>query len=210
MTKGVVCLPIEEFIAQVPGWHRKYLEEDYRRGREGKRRTVRQIEQRIQESASRGSLNMDDIVEVVLWGGGSRLLGRIRRNTPEHIERCTSRAVEALRNPEEALGHVMRIGGLGESFGSKVLAFLSPETCPVLDRVVRGCLSKACNWDNESATYSDFIALCEYIAEHLPTEWQGRDVGGIRYLRDIEMALFQYAWREEDEPRRYITGTLPL
>lgn len=209
MIKRAICLPLEEFIAQAPDWHREYLEVDARRGREGKR-TVDAVEKLIQQSRNRGTLDIADIEEVVRWGGGSRLLGRIKRNKPEHIEDCTSQAIKSLDKPADALEYIRRIDGLGESFGSKILAFLSSATCPVLDSVVRDCLSKVCNWDNASTTYSDFIVLCEYIAKRLPPEWTGRQKDGVWYLRDIEMALFQFAWREKGIPKTYITGTLPF
>ena len=211
MLQKANCLSIEDFIAQAPEWHRKYREVDERRGREGKP-TVNETEALIQEGRSKGYLEIGAIEAVVNWGGSPRLLGKIRRNHHEHIRHYTSQAIEALDKPIDALRHVMRINGLAESFGSKVLAFLSPESCPILDSIVRGCLGKACNWDNESATYGDFISLCEYIGTQLPPEWEGRQKNGIWYIRDIEMALFQFAiaWRDEGPPRNYITGTLPI
>ena len=170
---------------------------------------VPEIEKRLRENARQGCLDKADIREVVLWGSkkiGARLWSRIdRNNTDGEIERYTAEAIKALPDSAAALEHVRRIYGLGESFGSKVVAFMHPEGTPVLDRVVNDCLGNADNW---TGLYRDFIALCEHIAAAQPEGSGPRE--GIWFLRDIEMALFQFAWPEKGKPTTYITGKLPL
>ena len=134
----------DEFIRRVPALHGEYLRANPK---------VPEIEKRLRENARQGCLDKADIREVVLWGSkkiGARLWSRIDRTTLTAIERYAE-AIKALPDSAAALEHVRRIYGLGESFGSKVVAFMHPEGAPVLDRVVNDCLG----W---TGLYRDFVA----------------------------------------------------
>ena len=201
MAESEIRLSVDEFIKQVPAWHAKYLRDDNSR--------VPKIEESIQQKKHQvGCLDKADIEVVVKWGGNPYgMWSRIdRRNQDDEIRRYTAEAIQALPDCDKALQHATRIFGLGVSFGSKVVAFLYPKGAPILDRVVRECLSKADNW---TGRYGDFVALCTHIAERQP-KGSGPREGGVWHLRDIEMALFQFAWREKGKAKTYITGRLPL
>ena len=202
MAESEIRLSVDEFIKQVPTWHAKYLHDNP---------CVPKIEERIQQKKHQaGYLDKADIKDIVLWGSKKRgpfLWSRIdRHNSDDEIRHHTAEAIKALPDSRKALEQITRIFGLGVSFGSKVVAFLCPESAPVLDRVVRDCLSKADNW---TGRYDYFVALCKHIAKR-QQEGSGPREGGVWYLRDIEMALFQFAWREKGKAQTYITGALPL
>ena len=195
-----IRLSVEEFVQEAPRWHAKYLAHNP---------GVPALEEAIGESRARGYLDRSDLKGVVLWGGNPYgMWGKIdRRNSDERIARCSSEAIELLADPEAALERITGIHGLGASFGSKALAFLSPQTCPILDSVIdKGCLIWADNWTHR---YADLAALCGHIAARQPGPNPARPKGAW-YVRDAEMALFQFAWRGPGEPGRYIVGKLPL
>lgn len=198
----IVELTLSEFISQVPVHHSEY----HRKNSE-----VRSLETRIQSKChTQGYLDPEDIEAVVLWGSrkfGKFLWTRInsKKDATESIRHHTAEAIKVLPDAEEALKHITHIFGLGVAFGSKVVAFLYPQSAPVLDRVINDCLSKASNWRGR---YEDFIILCEHIVSRQQIGSGPRD--GVWYLRDVEMALFEFAWREEGKPKTYIVGGLPI
>ena len=193
-------LTVEEFALESYLWHEQYLADNPQ---------VPVLEEAIGKSRKRGYLDRTDLREVVTWGGNPYgMWGKIdKRNDDSRIARCTADAIAALNDPETALERITRIHGLGVSFGSKALAFLSPETCPVFDSVIdKGCLIWAENWTHR---YGDLAALCRNIAA-LQRRPNPHRPGGDWLVRDIEMAMFQFAWRAAGEPGRYIVGALPL
>ena len=225
-------LTLGEFIREVPAYHAEYLKNNpcvpkieaiiQRRMNdpvlketscsEKHLKVEELITQRIKdlsETQDRGYLEKGDIEIVVRWGSrkmGSRLWTRInnKEDAAESIRRHTKEAIEALPDADTALRHIMNIHGLGVSFGSKVVAFLYPDSSPVLDRVINDCLSKADNW---TGRYDDFIALCRHTADQQKEpNWHRAD--GRWCLRDVEMAMFQFAYREKGKPTTYIVKEL--
>lgn len=183
---------LTEFIPKVLELRHKYLNSP----RElAKPKHALEIEDEIQKKAAGGSLDKIDIETIVYWGRGFRLLGQVRKNSNEYIRNCTADAINALdkKKPTEALDHINRIHGLRDAFGSKVLAFLRPQICPVWDAVVKDCLSEAASPPRD---YREFITLCEYIRSKLKADGPAnpRGTGEDWYLRDIEMAIFRFAW----------------
>ena len=188
-------LPVDEFIPQVPEWRALYLGNNpcvwkveaiiqRKYGDTCLQETlclpqlpkveylIGQRVENLRGTPRRGYLEMADIEIVVHWGSkfmGSRLLSRIYRNDPAAIERHTADAIDALKknDPAEALKHINCIFGLSDAFGSKVLAFLEPETCPIWDRIARDCLSRFGSRREGIKNYIDFIDLCKYIADGL-------------------------------------------
>ena len=236
MPENVIELTLDKFIEHVAEWRAKYwenrcvhkveaiiqrrLDDSCLEGDFCTPRVEELIEQRVRDLhgvRGQGYLEKADIEIIVHWGSkkmGSRLWSRIdRRNTDDQIKRYTANAIRALDSgdPVRALKHINCTFGLDDAFGSKVIAFLHPQSAPVLDKIVRDCLSKADNpirRHNGIRRYDDFIALCKHIAER-QTEPNPRGTGGVWYLRDIEMALFQFGW-DKGKPAGRITGTLPL
>ena len=179
--------------------HSKYLDDN---------REVPEIEKRLHEGRTRGCLDRYDLKKVIEWGGNPHDVDR--GNADDRIESVTRDVINVLDNHDKVLKRIMGcnggIKGLGTAFGSKVLAFLSPETFPVLDVLVNRCLSETCNW---TGRYDDFVMLCRNIAAQQEEENEHR-LDGAWLVRDIEMALFQFGWRRRGTPNKYITGRLPL
>lgn len=102
-----------------------------------------------------------------------------------------------MRKPDRALhiitcdGTGYKINGLGISFGSKVLRFLKPEICPVLDSRV----SDELDYHSDVICYAQLAADCLTIAKNLQSlgvkNPMKRDNG--KWLAaDVDMALYAH------------------
>ena len=183
------------------------------------------VEHRINELKGKKDLDRleDDIEVVYRWGGGlgPMIFAQIMKNNPlvDKVREQANAAFSALGegSPVEALEQLKRLKYCGDSFGSKVLAMRSPENAPILDEIAKACLSEFKIGGKKFRNYEQFITLCEYIANELkrqgvpcPLGCDGRprEVEGRWYLRDIEMAIFQFGW-DNDKFGGCITGELP-
>ena len=173
-----------EVIKELPSWYEQYVAANP---------DAQPLEMEIQARANRfGCLGKDSILEIVRWGGDPYgLSSRIRRaNTESQVRQMTSEAIDVLDDPDAALGKVTRVRWLGDSFGSKVLAMLSPQTHAVWDQVVKNALRSA---KNAPTSYGDFITLLHQVARRI-TAPNPRGLGSTWWVRDVEAGLFQFAW----------------
>ncbi len=190
------ALTINQFISLVPQLHAAYLKAIPK---------TLALEQHIQQRALRGFLDKDDLKEIAIWDGNAHSAWqKLRDNNPDQAVRsCTAAAIAVLSQPESALRKITKLRYWGTSFGSKTLAMLSPSTCPVLDSVVRECLSPS---SRRSICYEELATLCRKVAQQVPGPNAYRP-GGAWLVRDVEMAIFQFGWPEKRAgPGGKITG----
>ncbi len=84
----------------------------------------------------------------------------------------------------------------------------SPWNAPIWDNIAQITLSEFKISGKQVRSYEQFIAFCEHVADKLQ-EWEIAPPRGERwYLRDIEMALFQFGW-DNGKFNGRITGGLP-
>lgn len=189
-----------KFLNGLPAWNDDYLSSNA---------DVRPLETKIQKRAYEfGCLNRDSILDIVAWGGNPHgLMGRIQRsNTEDQVRQITADTMKVLGNPEAALGTIKRIRGLGDSFGSKVLAMLSPQTHAVWDRIVKNTLGST---QNPPISYGDFIELLQQSARQIPFPNLHRPDSSW-WVRDVEAGLFQFAWpKHRGGNGGLIVGLLP-
>ncbi len=225
---------IEEFTSKVPEWRDKYLENNQcifkveafvQRDWNNPylhepfcERNHRRVESLIENLKGKDDLiNPEDDIEVVYrWGGGygAMLFARIMKpqnNTIDEIRVRTRGAFSALAtgDPVQAMERFRSLKGVNYPFGSKVLAMRSPKYAPIWDNIAQHCLREFRIGRKGVTSYEQFITFCEHIADEL----HGLSIpaprgGGHWYLRDIEMAIFQFGW-DNDKFNGRITGQLP-
>ena len=164
-----------------------------------------------------------DIEVVYRWGGGlgHRLFSQIINGNPpiEKVREQTKTALSTLEEgrPVEALEQLKRLRWCSDAFGSKVLAMRSPKDAPIWDNIAQHCLREFRIGGKKVGSYAQFIRFCEHIADELKAagvapplgcDGRPREVDGRWYLRDIEMAIFQFGWCNGKFDGR-ITGQIP-
>jgi hypothetical protein len=161
-----------------------------------------------------GLERLEDAMEVVYrWGGGRgpNLFAQIKKNNPmDEIPKQVRVAFDALGGgrPAEALEELKRLKYCSDSFGSKVLAMRSPRIAPIWDEIAKACLKEFKVGGKWVRTYEQFIAFCEHVADELKRLNIPAPRGERWYLRDIEMAIFQFGW-DNGKFNGRITGELP-
>lgn len=235
MSDDLCRTPIEEFILEVPAWRDKYLkntmstfkvEAFIQRKWESSYLSNPLYEDRHPEVNSliqdlNGKDDLDtlekDLEVIYRWGGGlgPRLFSQIvdgKNNPLDRIRGQMKAAFSALGDgrPVRALEHLKSLKYCSDSFGTKVLAMRSPESAPIWDEIAKACLREFTIGGKKVRSYAQFITFCERIAERLEQEGvkNPRGMGGRWYLRDIEMAIFQFGWDNGKFDGR-ITGELP-
>ena len=225
-------LTLDEFIKQIPYWRDEYLKNnmcsfkveafiqrdwnnlclDQPLCKEYQTWVYDRINQvRGKEDSDRLE---DDIAVVYRWGGGrgpSLFRQIMNNNSPQQIQKRMEAAFAALGegHPVQALEQLESLKHCGDSFGSKVLAMRSPKNAPIWDDIAKACLSEFKIGGKRVKSYEQFITFCEHIADELKRLGitQPRGVNGRWYLRDIEMAIFQFGW-DNDKFKGRITGEL--
>jgi hypothetical protein len=190
----------EELLTEVPSLYEKYLDDNP---------WALSLEARIQEQVrSHGFLSRADMKEIFQRMGNahSRWQQLFRHNSEEHVREVSGAAITVLDEPGKALTIITSLDTVGESFGSKVLAFMAPETCAVWDRVVRQSLLST---TNTPRTYDEFIALLMGASDRISLPNPRRPYG--RWLvRDIEAGFFQFSWpAQKGGNGGRVVGTLP-
>ena len=231
MTENLKRIPIEDFILEVPAWRDKYVE-----GNEcvfkveafvqkawknpyldepSCKENHRRVEELIEKLKRRDDLIKpeDDIEIVYRWGGGfgPMLFARIKNANPIHKIREQMQAAFAALNegdPIEAMEQLRTLTGISYPFGSKVLAMRSPWNAPIWDNIAQHCLREFTISGKKVRSYEQFIAFCEHVADELKEQGIDPPRGERWYLRDIEMAIFQFGW-DSGKFNGRITGQLP-
>ncbi|MYF79568.1 MAG: hypothetical protein F4180_06865 [Chloroflexi bacterium] len=157
----------------------------------------------IQELGGKEDLErLEKDMEIVYrWGGGlgSRLFNQIinsRSNSPDRVREQVKAAFFALGedDPVQALEELKSLRWCGDSFGTKVLAMRSPESAPIWDEIAKACLSEFRIDGKRIRSYGQFITFCKHIRSELQRKGKEPPRGESWYLRDIEMAIFQFGW----------------
>ncbi len=231
MTENLYRTPIEDFICEVPEWRDKYLKNNKSTFRveafiqrnwgsqylnspvyEDRYREVNAL---IKELTGKEDLErLEDAMEVVYrWGGGlgPRLFAQIKKNNaPDEIQKQIRVAFDVLEEgqPAKALEELKRLKYCSDAFGSKVLAMRSPWNAPIWDNIAQHCLREFRIGGKRVRSYEQFITFCNHVADEL--KWLNIPAprGERWYLRDIEMALFQFGW-DNGKFNGRITGQLP-
>lgn len=231
MTGDLSRTPIEDFISKVPAWRAKYLENNMstfrveafiQRNWGSRYLSDPMYEDRYQKvnaltkelTGKEDVERLEDAMEVVYrWGGGRgpNLFAQIKKNNPMgEIQKQMRVAFDALGEgqPAEALEELKRLKYCSDAFGSKVLAMRSPWNAPIWDNIAQHCLSEFKISGKKVKTYEQFITFCEHVADELKERGIDPPRGERWYLRDIEMALFQFGW-DNGKFNGRITGELP-
>lgn len=224
---------LKEFIRKVPAWRAKYLESNMSTFRveafiqrdwgslylsdplyEDRYQKVNAL---IKELTGKEDVErLEDDMEVVYrWGGGHgpKLFSQIINSKNNPIDTVRERmrdAFSALRDgaPVEALEQLKSLKWCSDAFGSKVLAMRSPWNAPIWDNIAQHCLREFTIGGKKVRSYAQFIAFCNHVADELKRLGKPAPRGERWYLRDIEMALFQFGW-DNGKFNGRITGELP-
>ncbi|MDE2836709.1 MAG: hypothetical protein OXL97_04280 [Chloroflexota bacterium] len=221
---------IKAFIQKVPEWRDKYLENNMCVfkveafiQRDWKNpcleeslceQSHRRVESLIEQLKGKDEfIHPEDDLEIVYrWGGGRghNLFAQIKKNnSSDEIQEQMKAAFSVLADgdPVRALEELKRLKYCSDSFGTKALAMRSPESAPIWDEIAKACLRDFTIGGKKVKSYEQFIRFCEHIAKEL--ERPAPRGGGRWYLRDIEMAIFQFGW-DHGKFKGRITGELPL
>ena len=197
----IVGMEWGEFLAEITFWNDDYI---------AKNPKVRPLEIEIQARANEyGCLSRDSIFEIMAWGGNPHNIGgQMRRNnTEDHVRRVTAEVMGVLEEPDTALDKITEIKWVGNSFGSKILAFLSPRTYGIWDSVVKQALQHTFN---PPKTYAAFISLLRQTTQWISVTPNPHRLDASWFVRDVEQALFQFAWpKSRGGNGGLIIGTLP-
>lgn len=188
-------LTIAEFAKAVPGWYAEYTQSKYFQ-------TYLTLELRLSQKAiGLGRLGKADLADIADWGGNQHGIRQrlLAGNTEESVGESSSKAISLLSSPADALKAILSINQWGLSYGSKTLRFVCPRNYAALDQKLRGAISKdllPLIYDGNLASmvrgYLTFLNICRKIGQQVHPP--GPRPGGVWFLADIEMALFQFAW----------------
>jgi len=183
-----------QFAKQLPKWYEIYIRfnSDYF-----------PLEKRLTQKANAlGYLEMDDLVKITkVLGNPYNIAGKIQReNTNDEVKEKTREAIQHLNNPARALQDMMCIKKWGRTYASKTLRCVCPHRYAALDsKLIRGIdQSYLPSTNNEAKRYEEFLKFCQQIQQEV-SEPGPPFRGGEWFLADIEIALFQFVWDENNK-----------
>ncbi len=189
------ALTLQQFSGQAAKWYQKYAHSPYFD-------PYIRLEQKLSQKASdEGYLELVDLADIAAWGGNQRAIKQrlLRSNNEGEVRQATLEAIQRLDKPSEAIRVVLRINQWGLTYASKTLRCVCPQNYPALDQKLRKAISKALlptiydgNIDSMIRGYLRFLKICREIERQVTT--LGPRSGGVWFLADIEMALFQFVW----------------
>ncbi|MEX2453204.1 MAG: hypothetical protein WD470_00780 [Rhodospirillaceae bacterium] len=131
--------------------------------------------------------------EVTKWGGGHRFRERARTiNTPETVASAFRAAYKKATKGEvaEAVSVIANLKYVGQSFASKQIRILMPETAVTMDSVIRNRLG----YRENKAGYKDFLRDCGTVFERIKISDEVPDnLKNKLRLCDVEMMIYQSA-----------------
>lgn len=130
------------------------------------------------------------IAAVMEWGGGYRNRDKVlNNNTHDFIQETLQNAHSSIQEDQigNALDQITNLQSLGVAFGTKILKFLDPTRCVVLDRVI----SNRLGYPLSSEGYLSFIDDCATIRDALTAGNLTRHDGQAFRLADVEMAIYR-------------------
>jgi len=158
------------------------------------------LEARLTQKAHTvGYLEMDDLIAITrVLGNSYNRRGKVRRsNTNEDIKEKTGAAIRNLANPANAFLNVRCIREWGLTYATKTLRCVCPRNYSALDsKLHKGIDRKYFPSRDETKRYLEFLSFCEQIRK-MVTEPGPRE-GGEWFIGDVEIALFQFVWDENN------------
>ncbi len=148
----------------------------------------------------------DFLKQVVDWGSVHWVNSKIKSNTKNNVRLCLSTAKNHLAGPNPKIGNalaaVSNINGLGISFATKVVRFICPEHCPVLDKVIWQGMYMGCGANGSTPptiangglkNYTSYVTDIKAIAQKMKKipNPLGRP-NGEWYPADVEMAIYAH------------------
>jgi len=129
------------------------------------------------------------IEDVMNWGEGYRNLDRVLGNADNSISEALQHAHQSIQDNEIgiALDQITNLQSLGVAFGTKILKFLDPARCVVLDRVISSRLGYPLSREG----YLRFIGDCTVIRDSLIAQGLHRNGGQPFRIADVEMAIYR-------------------
>jgi hypothetical protein len=189
------ALTLQQFSGHAVKWYQRYAHSRYFAA------YVRLEERLSQKASDKGYIGLADLADIADWGGNQRGIKQrlLRNNSEREVRQATQKAIRHLDNPADALRSMLDIKQWGLTYGSKTLRCISPENYPALDQKLRKAISKALlptiydgNISSMISGYLEFLNICRDIERQVRAP--GPRLGGVWFLADIEMALFQFAW----------------
>jgi hypothetical protein len=137
--------------------------------------------ERLMKDEDLSESDLRDFVKAVCkWGGYAGIAARVLQNNKMPILLSRFRSAHDLArsgNDNEALNSLLGLNGLGVSFASKHLKFLTPDHAIVLDSI----LSKHLRYELSPDGYLAFLTDCRCIrdkAKSARIEYPGWGLGG--------------------------------
>ena len=184
----------DQFAKQLPKWYRIWKEHNP---------GYFPIEKRLTQKAHDvGYLEMDDLLAITnrkVLGNPYNIRGRIQReNTNDEVKEKSKEAIQHLNNPASALQSMMGIKRLGRAYASKTLRCVCPRKYGALDsKLIKGISqSYLPSKNNEVKRYVEFLNFCQQIRQEVLEPGPRK---GEWFLADIEIALFQFVWDENNK-----------
>lgn len=191
---------VQEFVLALSDWYNLYTQGKYYQG-------AMELEEILgKKAASNGWFEREDLYKIACWGGNQHGVGSGMRkcNSDSKVRNATSDAIRNLSDPECAF-RALRTGikSWGLSYASKTLRFICPQRYGALDSLIRhsliGVLPRINNGhlNSEIRGYVRFLEFCEELKSHKLPKNPNRP-NGEWYIADIEVALFQFASKDEE------------
>ena len=181
-----------QFAKQLPKWYLKWRNANPR---------YFPLEERLTQKANvLGYLEMDDLVEITkVLGNPYNVGGKIQKeNTNDKVREKTEEAIQHLNNPAGALQSMMDVKRWGRAYASKTLRCICPRKYAALDsKLIKGISQTYLPSKNEAKRYEEFLNLCQWISQAVSVP--GPRENGDWFIADIEIALFQFVWDENNK-----------
>lgn len=127
------------------------------------------------------------------WGGlhnrNVRLIGNwVTGSEGMRLRRIliAARDFSERKNYQAAIREITKISGIGISFGSKALRFISPNDAAVLDKKIR----EGIGYGSETESYESFVSDCSAVGSRLNSDQIFREEAALWRPADVELAFF--------------------
>ena len=126
---------------------------------------------------------------ICRWGRGHRNLKRVKQNPKQDISTALKEGYDLVSSGKisEGVERVAKLNGLGLSFASKQLRFLSPSKVVILDSTIRASIG----YSEKPRGYLEFLRDCQAVLTYAQKSPQLTPTyrAGLRVC-DIEAAIF--------------------
>lgn len=158
------------------------------------------VERELTDKASRlGYLDKDDLKKITMVLGNSHnRRGKMdRANSNDEVIQATKEAISNLDKPVKAFQCINRIREWGLAYCSKTLRCICPRRYGALDSKIGKCVDRHYFLSSDEATrYAEFLDFCTQLRVKVTVPGPRN---GDWFIADIEIALFQFAWDEDNK-----------